>query len=81
MQYRTKRSPWVAWAVGLTLFLPVFYVLSLGPLIALGTRGLLPKVGEFAFEIYVIPAQFLYEIGPQPVRNALEWRDRFFRNI
>ena len=59
--------------------MPILYFLSLGPISLLLNRAEpdMPEWLEVACECYLFPAEFVYELSPEPVRNVLtdyvEW--------
>jgi hypothetical protein len=63
------------WVVSVLILLlgPMFYLLSLGPIVRFYNMVNSPSESvEMAFELYVLPAAFLQEYAPAPVEGLLD---------
>jgi hypothetical protein len=69
MEHDTRRPSLAAWCAALVLFSPIAYFLSLGPAVLAANHF---ESLENAVEIYIAPAQFLYNLSPQPVKSSLD---------
>ena len=68
-----RRERWAKWTLAITVAMPVLYMLSLGPLIWLGARGVMYSGYGDHLRIYGTPARVAHDYGPEPVRRALRW--------
>lgn len=63
---------WIALiAVGCVVLLPIFYVLSIGPMVMAADFGIIPPSFEPMLEIIYMPVVLLHEYTP--LREPLEW--------
>ena len=76
---RKRRGPltwladrtWRFW-IGVAL-LPVLYVASFGPVAWMLSRGWMPDISEQEFELFYWPIAQLYDHGPKPIHDSLDW--------
>lgn len=59
---------WITVAIVAT---PILYELSMGPLIWLLSRQMVPDWCQPAVTIYVIPTNYVYDHAPAPVQRAM----------
>jgi hypothetical protein len=64
---RPKGSPAI-WVIALLVFLPIGYVLSIGPVVAIAERN---KVGEETVKIFYTPVIWLHD--HTVLEKPLEW--------
>jgi hypothetical protein len=62
--------PWLV--AGGIFLLPVVYLASFAPLLALDSRGMLPEACETAVEYYATPVRLSYDHGPEWWRHFLD---------
>jgi hypothetical protein len=59
--------------IGGLIVTPILYVLSAGPVVWLETRDLVPYFAWDIIEWFYAPLNWLYEEGPAPIHDALDW--------
>jgi hypothetical protein len=70
MEHDTRHPSLAAWCAGIIFFAPIAYFLSLGPAVLVANRF---EALESPLEIYVAPAELIYNVSPQPVKTSLDW--------
>jgi hypothetical protein len=73
-----KKPGVVFWAT-VVLVVVVAYPLSFGPAVWAVNQDWSPVWALTAYERTYAPILWLYEIGPVPIRNALDWYAGFWR--
>jgi len=61
---------WVAVAL---IVVPIFYELSVGPLVGMQDRGKIPARLLPAVNAYYVPTNFVYDRAPKPVQRVMHW--------
>jgi hypothetical protein len=59
--------------VAFVIALPVLYFLSIGPVVWITSRieDNLPEWADTSIEYYYVPAEFVYELSPELVQDAM----------
>ncbi len=65
------------WVIVTLVVLPVLYVLSIGPVA--WTSRLMPEWLGNAVVVFYWPLEWIYQHGPVPIHDALDWYVHLFR--
>lgn len=71
MPDQPKKSSWPYWLAACVILLPVFYVLSLGPIVWLQSREMFPQALMESLVIYVTPFEWAYMTAPAWLQGLL----------
>jgi hypothetical protein len=76
MDERRRKRGWRYWCTAIAVLMPVVYLAVLGILTWLGVHFDYFSNNDMfwaCYNVYVFPAQWLKDNGPESVRRALNW--------
>jgi hypothetical protein len=68
-----KKPGAACWATLALIAVPMLKELSVGPLVGMQDRGLIPARLQPALHVYYIPTNFVYDHAPAPVKRVMHW--------
>jgi hypothetical protein len=66
-----RKQPGIVFYAACILAVPVLYFVLLGPVVWIWSRTSHPEWVEVVCAAYCLPLQWLYELSPKPIQQAL----------